>query len=199
MVWMVALAGVVRDLPGSGPWEGIMFVPDFSEHVVIREFAGRFGEAMHRSQPFYFYLPHLLHRFAPWSILLILLPLLGAREQGSKIRDSLRAMSPETFWLVAWSLGGLLVMSFVPSKRIDRVFPIVPPLCLLLAASGRRVSSERKVEGANREVLHDSASHSRACSRRVTRLGKSFWDIARAAMRLPLSERRSGRKRLPTD
>ena len=24
-------------------------------------------------------------------------------------------------------------MSFVPSKRIDRVFPIVPPLCLLLA------------------------------------------------------------------
>ena len=43
-------------------------------------------------------------------------------------------MSPETFWLVAWSLGGLLVMSIVPSKRIDRVFPIVPPLCLLLAA-----------------------------------------------------------------
>src|SRR5205807_1637377 len=24
--------------------------------------------------------------------------------------------------------------SFVPSKRIDRIFPIVPPLCLLLAA-----------------------------------------------------------------
>jgi hypothetical protein len=43
-------------------------------------------------------------------------------------------MSPETFWLVAWSLGGLLVMSFIPSKRLDRVFPIVPPLCLLLAA-----------------------------------------------------------------
>jgi hypothetical protein len=43
-------------------------------------------------------------------------------------------MSPETFWLVAWSLGGLLVMSVVPSKRIDRIFPIVPPLCLLLAA-----------------------------------------------------------------
>lgn len=43
-------------------------------------------------------------------------------------------MSPETFWLLAWGLGGLLVMSFVPSKRIDRVFPIVPPMCLLLAA-----------------------------------------------------------------
>ncbi len=131
--------------PGWWPWlaslaiflvwviGGIFFVPEFSEHVVVREFAGRFSEAMHRSQPVYFYLPHLLHRFAPWSILLILLPLLGAKKQRLKIRDSLRAVSPETFWLLAWSLGGLLVMSFVPSKRIDRVFPIVPPFCLLVA------------------------------------------------------------------
>src|ERR1043166_7446002 len=50
---------------------GMTRVPDFTEHVVIREFAGRFGEAVHRPQPFYFYLPHLLHRFAPWSLLLI--------------------------------------------------------------------------------------------------------------------------------
>jgi 4-amino-4-deoxy-L-arabinose transferase-like glycosyltransferase len=132
--------------PGWWPWVaslaivlawalcGILFVPEFLEHVVQREFAGRFSEAMHRSQPIYFYLPHFLHRFAPWSILLILLPLLGAKKQRLKVRDWLRAMSPETFWLVAWGLGGLLVMSFVPSKRIDRVFPIVPPLCLLLAA-----------------------------------------------------------------
>jgi 4-amino-4-deoxy-L-arabinose transferase-like glycosyltransferase len=123
---------------------GIMRVPDFTEHVVIREFAGRFGEGTHRAQPLYFYFPHLLHRFAPWSILLILLPWLGMRTQKLKIRDGLRAMSPETFWLVAWSLGGLLVMSFVPSKRIDRVFPIVPPLCLLLAAqAGGLLKRER--------------------------------------------------------
>jgi 4-amino-4-deoxy-L-arabinose transferase-like glycosyltransferase len=132
--------------PGWWPWlaslaiflawalGGILFVPEFWEHVVLREFAGRFGETVHRSQPIYFYLPPFLQRFAPWSILLILLGLLGAREQRWKIRDGLRGMSPETFWLVAWGLGGLLVMSFVPSKRIDRVFPIVPPLCLLLAA-----------------------------------------------------------------
>jgi len=118
-------------------------VPEFLEHVVLREFAGRFSEAMHRSQPIYFYLPHFLHRFAPWSILLIILSLLGARKQRLKVRDWLRSMSPETFWLLAWSLGGLLVMSFVPSKRIDRVFPIVPPLCLLLAA---QVAAFRKRE-----------------------------------------------------
>ena len=136
--WLASLAIFLAWVIG-----GIFFVPEFSEHVVMREFAGRFSKAMHRSQPIYFYLPHLLHRFAPWSILLILLPLLGAKEQGLKIRDWLRAMSPETFWLVAWSLGGLLVMSFVPSKRIDRVFPIVPPLCLLLAA---QVAEFRKRE-----------------------------------------------------
>jgi hypothetical protein len=43
-------------------------------------------------------------------------------------------MAPETFWLLCWSLGGLIVMSLIPSKRVDRIFPIVPPLCLLLAA-----------------------------------------------------------------
>ncbi|HEX8898604.1 MAG TPA: hypothetical protein VF751_07900, partial [Chthoniobacterales bacterium] len=105
---------------------GILFVPEFTEHVVLREFAGRFSEAVHRSQPIYFYLPHLLGRFAPWSVLLIGLSFVAWRKKQSS--------SPETFWLVVWSLGGLLVMSFVPSKRIDRIFPIVPPLCLLLAA-----------------------------------------------------------------
>jgi 4-amino-4-deoxy-L-arabinose transferase-like glycosyltransferase len=126
---------------------GMMRVPDFTEHVVIREFAGRFGEAVHRPQPVYFYLPHLLHRFTPWSVLLIILPLLAARKQSVRIRDRLRAMSPETFWLVAWSLGGLLVMSFVPSKRIDRVFPIVPPLCLLLAAQVAQFRTSEKLRG----------------------------------------------------
>jgi 4-amino-4-deoxy-L-arabinose transferase-like glycosyltransferase len=124
---------------------GIMRVPDFTEHVVIREFAGRFGEEMHRPQPVYFYLPHFLHRFAPWSFLLIILPLLVARKQSVRIRDRLRAVSPETFWLVAWSLGGLLVMSFIPSKRIDRVFPIVPPLCLLLAAQVAEFRTNEKL------------------------------------------------------
>jgi 4-amino-4-deoxy-L-arabinose transferase-like glycosyltransferase len=127
---------------------GILFVPEFIEHVVLREFAGRFSEGMHRPQPFYFYLPHLLHRFAPWSLLLIGLVVLAVRTSrgvstASRFTRGLRALSPETFWLVAWSLGGLLMMSFVPSKRIDRIFPIVPPLCLLLAAI---VSACRKKE-----------------------------------------------------
>jgi hypothetical protein len=62
---------------------------------------------------------------------LIGLALLAGKKNGVASRSPL---SPEMFWLLAWSLGGLLVMSFVPSKRIDRIFPIVPPLCLLLGA-----------------------------------------------------------------
>jgi 4-amino-4-deoxy-L-arabinose transferase-like glycosyltransferase len=122
---------------------GIHFVPEFLEHVVLREFAGRFSEGMHRPQPLYFYLPHLVHRFAPWSLLLLLLPFLAAKREPAGLRAAVRAISPETFWLVAWSLGGLVVMSCVPSKRIDRIFPIVPPLCLLLAAV---VADFRKME-----------------------------------------------------
>jgi 4-amino-4-deoxy-L-arabinose transferase-like glycosyltransferase len=112
---------------------GILFVPEFTEHVLLREFAGRFSDEVHRAQPFYFYLPHLLHRFAPWSLLLIGLAFVARRKDNGGPAE--RRLSPETFWLMAWSLGGLIVMSFVPSKRIDRIFPIVPPLCLLLAAT----------------------------------------------------------------
>ena len=138
--------GVASAWSGWSPWlgssvifvvwviGGVLFVPEFSEHVVQREFAGRFSEETHRPQPFYFYLPHLLHRLAPWSLLLMALPIIALKKSQPGIHAACRAMSPETFWLVAWSLGGLLVMSCVPSKRIDRIFPIVAPLCLLLAA-----------------------------------------------------------------
>jgi hypothetical protein len=114
---------------------GILFVPEFTEHVVLREFAGRFSDEVHRAQPIYFYLPHLLHRFAPWSLLLIGFGFLLWK--GNRDR-----MEPETVWLLAWSLGGLLVLSFIPSKRIDRIFPIVPPLCLLLGTMAGRLRSQ---------------------------------------------------------
>jgi hypothetical protein len=51
------------------------------------------------------------------------------RNEGDRAR-----LAPETFWLLAWSIGGFVVMSFIPSKRVDRIFPVLPPMCLLLAA-----------------------------------------------------------------
>ena len=113
---------------------GILFQPGFYNEVVIREFIGRFGETIHRPQPLYFYLPHLLHKFAPWSVLMIALAAFDLASRRWRIGVAFREMSPATFWLLCWSLGGLMVMSLIPSKRVDRIFPVIPPLCLLLAA-----------------------------------------------------------------
>ena len=115
---------------------GCLWVPRFYELVVVREFLARFGEVgthVHRSQSFFFYIPHLLHKFFPWSALMIGLATVDLRARGWKIRDAFREMSPATLWLICWSIGGLVLMSVIPSKRVDRIFPVIPPLCLLVA------------------------------------------------------------------
>ncbi len=113
---------------------GMVWLPGFYEQVVLKEFAGRFGGSVHRSQPIYFYLPHLLHRLAPWSLLLLILGGIGWRRERGTFGERWCRLSPEVAWLVCWILGGLVVMSLVPSKRVDRIFPLVPPICLLLAS-----------------------------------------------------------------
>jgi len=126
---------------------GIVWVPGFYEQVVLREFAGRFGETVHRPQPLYFYFPHLLHKFAPWSILLLAFAVLGWKAHELTLRERGRSLSPDVVWLLFWSLGGLLVMSLIPSKRVDRIFPIVPPLCLLVAAQFGRLTQDNALAG----------------------------------------------------
>jgi Dolichyl-phosphate-mannose-protein mannosyltransferase len=127
--WIVSLAVFLLWVTG-----GILFQPGFFDEVVMREFLGRFGETIHRAQPLYFYLPHLLHKFAPWSILLIAIAIFDLSSRRWRITAAFREMQPGTFWLLCWSIGGLIVMSLIPSKRVDRIFPVIPPLCLLLAA-----------------------------------------------------------------
>src|SRR6266550_653043 len=136
--WVASLAIVLIWVGG-----GFRFQPGFYEEVVMREFVGRFSETIHRPQPLLFYLPHLLHKFAPWSVLMIGIAAVSLRSRNWRLRSVFRELSPETFWLLCWSVGGLIVMSLIPSKRVDRIFPVIPPLCLLLAAQigGRRSSS----------------------------------------------------------
>ncbi len=130
---------------------GIRFVPGFYDQVVVREFLGRFGETVHRPQPLYFYLPHLLHKFAPWSALLIVFAWIGGRARRAEAGHSSPRFAPDTMWLLCWSLGGVIVMSCVPSKRVDRIFPVIPPLCLLLAAQiGHFRSNEQRSVVARR-------------------------------------------------
>src|SRR5262252_1169753 len=72
--WIVSLAIFMMWVAG-----GIRFQPGFYEEVVMREFLGRFGETIHRSQPLLFYLPHLLHKFAPWSVVMVVIALVDFR------------------------------------------------------------------------------------------------------------------------
>ena len=150
--WVTSLAIFLLWVTG-----GILFQPGFFNEVVIREFAARFAETVHRPQPLYFYLPHVLHKFAPWSVLMIVLAIadLRSRKCPAGAGSVFREMSPATFWLLCWSLGGLVAMSLIPSKRVDRIFPVVPPLCLLLAAqiSGRDAALRRPVGAARRPYL----------------------------------------------
>ncbi|MGI8957602.1 MAG: ArnT family glycosyltransferase [Chthoniobacterales bacterium] len=113
---------------------GIKFVPAFYQVVFEKEFLGRFGSTIHRAQPLLFYLPHLMQKFAPWSLLIVLFAFFAARGTKARARHFLRNTAPETLWLVFWSVGGIILMSLVPSKRVDRIYPVIPPLCLLLAA-----------------------------------------------------------------
>jgi len=137
--WLSSLGAFLLWVAG-----GIVFQPGFFNEVVMREFVARFGETIHRSQPLYFYLPHLLHKFAPWSVLIIAFAIVDLRSRRWKIGAPFREMSPETFWLLCWSLGGLLAMSLIPSKRVDRIFSVIPPLCLLLGAQVVSISLDEK-------------------------------------------------------
>jgi 4-amino-4-deoxy-L-arabinose transferase-like glycosyltransferase len=119
---------------------GIRFIDGFYEDVVVNEFGARFHEGIHRSQPLLFYIPHLLQKFAPWSLLIIGFLVVGLRK--AKAATEEWRLSPEMFWLITWALGGIVVMSLIPSKRVDRIFPAIPPLCLLLAAQINAVMAD---------------------------------------------------------
>ena len=124
---------------------GIRFIDGFYEDVILNEFGARFHEGIHRSQPLLFYIPHLLQKFAPWSLLIIGLLVVALRKTKAATGKWLGNLSPEMFWLITWALGGIVVMSLIPSKRVDRIFPAIPPLCLLLAAQIKEIMAENVI------------------------------------------------------
>jgi len=145
--WSVSLA-IFLVWVGTG-W---LWVPRFYELVIAREFLARFAEVgthIHRAQSFFFYIPHLLHKFFPWSALLIGLAILELKSRRWSLPNAFREMSPATVWLICWSVGGLFLMSLIPSKRVDRIFPVIPPLCLLVAVQAARFLAEEKMRERN--------------------------------------------------
>jgi 4-amino-4-deoxy-L-arabinose transferase-like glycosyltransferase len=181
--------------PGWWPWiaslaifliwvvGGIGFQPGFYEGVVMHEFVGRFGETIHRPQPLLFYLPHLLHKFAPWSVLIIMIALFDLRSRNWRLRGVFRDMSPETLWLLCWSIGGLIVMSLIPSKRVDRIFPVIPPLCLLLAAQiGKRNSCSHGPAGRSSRSIESEETGHRPAATKDALVGVYRWSALALAL-----------------
>ncbi len=118
---------------------GIQFAPGFLDDVILKEFGGRFqagAHAVHSSKPVYYYLGHLFSRVSPWTP--IFFALLFTRSS----RDAIR-VRPHVRWLFMWIAGGFVVMSLVPSKRADRIFPLLPPLALMIATLASHLPRER--------------------------------------------------------
>jgi 4-amino-4-deoxy-L-arabinose transferase-like glycosyltransferase len=137
---------------------GLILQPGFFDQVIVHEFLGRFSSAEQRPHPPYYYVAHLLVKFAPWSELLLLFAIFAIVSRRQSMRRALSDISPGTVWLICWALSGLLIMSVVPSKRLDRIYPSLSPLCLLLAAQFTWLESNerlrRRVSGwANAAVL----------------------------------------------
>ena len=120
-------------------WVTIGAITDqaFYDQVVRREFLGNFievndvyiggsGPQTFDRQPFWFYIPHIIHKFAPWSLLILYLAIMD-----STVRKGV-AQNKDSLWLTWWIIGSFIIMSCVPGKRVDRLYPIIPPACLLM-------------------------------------------------------------------
>jgi 4-amino-4-deoxy-L-arabinose transferase-like glycosyltransferase len=157
--------------PGWWPWLvplGLFFVwlaagclldKRFFQMVVVKEFGTNFaaisvndsGDISMGSRHFGMMLNYplqLIHRLFPWSVAMALWVILDHQGRRRLWSDS------GARWLVIWTGVALLLMSLVPNKRVDRIFPIVAPLALiaahfLAAATGSKVGlwSPHKVIG----------------------------------------------------
>ncbi len=108
---------------------GLLANSAFYEDVVVRELLSRFQEGSRsdeRAQPWWFYFPHLIHKFAPWSLFIV-----AAFVLSKTLRNTVKSR-PELLWCVLWVAGGLVVMTLIPAKRVDRIYPLIPPLSLLV-------------------------------------------------------------------
>ena len=148
---------VARSWPGWSPWLvpaalfllwvyiGFRLDPQFFKMVVLREFGGNFaavtvdgnGHALATGRHFSMILTYplqLLHRLFPWSIALVVWAVVD--------RDGRRRLMADrgSRWLLVWLFVSVLLMSLVPNKRADRIFPMVPPLALLFASAVRAAS-----------------------------------------------------------
>lgn len=110
------------------------------QQLVVRETVDRFAagsKSMEHKHPLY-YVPHFLSRMAPASLLAV--PALIALRRSRAERLPIVAVA----W---WFIAPFVLLSLVPSKRVDRLFPIFPAVCILAAWALDRWLSGQPVRG----------------------------------------------------
>lgn len=123
LFWIGGLCLVV-----AGPWYGAMtwrFGRAFIDEFIIKHhFARAVSDSIQHVRPMWFYVPALAGVMMPWTFLL---PFAfwrsGVRERDSRLR-----------FLAAWALFGFVFLSLVRNKLPGYILPLVPVLCILVAA-----------------------------------------------------------------
>jgi len=141
MRWKI---GVPLSIGAFGAWFGAALAtggrPVFDQ-LVIAETLDRFRAHSSKSKEnrhILYYIPHFFARMAPVSLLAVAGMKSGVKPSlpGRHFRPSL------AFW---WLTTGFVFLSLIPSKRVDRLFPLLPAACILAAHTVTRWRNPRLV------------------------------------------------------
>jgi 4-amino-4-deoxy-L-arabinose transferase-like glycosyltransferase len=120
--------------------------PDFlCVFIIEHNFKRYLTPEFQHIQPFWFYLPVLLIAFLPWTGALV-----WTTVAGSARVVKAKGLSPQTSFLLSWSLFVFLFFTLSQSKLPGYILPAVPALAMLLARGCETLAVEhRKSFGAS--------------------------------------------------
>lgn len=123
--WKEMLVPALAALVVAAPWYAAMFTlhgKAFWDEFFVKHHFSRFADgALLHEQPFWFYIPVLIASLFPWPTVLTLLGPPCWREQRRRI-------------LLAVFCFGLVFFSVSANKLPGYILPLLPPLCIVLAA-----------------------------------------------------------------
>jgi len=112
--------------------------PDFFRIFIIEHNFKRYLTPEFRHmQPFWFYGPVLLVAFLPWTGALVWTVVRGSARNAASKR-----LSPQSLFLLSWTLFVVLFFSLSQSKLPGYILPAVPALVLLLAHAWSSLANE---------------------------------------------------------